>query len=431
MELAFLSTFVAVLVFCVIIDVSIVLPMLLGLVLFFVYALIKGNSFKSVFFMALSGVKTVRNILITFVLIGVLTALWRAGGTIPAIVCYSLKVINPSAFIMLGFILNCLISFLTGTAFGTAATMGSITMTVAYSMGINPVICGGAVLAGCYFGDRFSPVSTSALLVSEITGTDLYSNLKNMLKSTVVPFVLSCALYLILGIVSGGSGSDIPDVTGMFSKQFTISPIAVIPAAIILVLALFRVNVKISMLCSCISSVFICLFLQDVSISEILKFSVLGYKTSVSELSAIINGGGIVSMIKVMSIVCISSCYSGIFNGTGMLNSIMDLVSKMHSKLSSFTVTLLVSLFTSAFACNQTLSIMLTNQLCAHLEHDKNRFAHFLENSAVVISPLIPWSIAGTVTLSSAGAPMTGMALAVFLYILPVYSLLYFKHKHI
>lgn len=80
------------------------------------------------------------------------------------------------------FLLCSLVSFLTGTAFGTAATMGVICMTMAKSMNVSDVLAGGAILAGIYFGDRCSPVSTSALLVSELTKTDLYENLKGMAK---------------------------------------------------------------------------------------------------------------------------------------------------------------------------------------------------------------------------------------------------------
>ena len=74
----------------------------------------------------------------------------------------------------------------------------------------------------------------------------------------------------------------------------------------------------------------------------------------------------------------------------------------------------------SAVACNQTLSIMLTNQLCDHLESDEHRKAINLEDTAVVVAPLIPWSIAGAVPLASVGAPTSSLTLAVFLYLLPI-----------
>ena len=61
-----------------------------------------------------AGVKTIRNILMTFVIIGFLTGLWRAGGTIPTIVYYASGVIDPALIVLLTFVLNCLLSFFDG-----------------------------------------------------------------------------------------------------------------------------------------------------------------------------------------------------------------------------------------------------------------------------------------------------------------------------
>lgn len=87
-----------------------------------------GELFK----LSVSGVKTVKNILITFMLIGMLTALWRKAGTIPIIVCYAAQLISPALFLLMTFLLNCFISVLTGTSFGAAATMGVICAAIGF-----------------------------------------------------------------------------------------------------------------------------------------------------------------------------------------------------------------------------------------------------------------------------------------------------------
>lgn len=46
-----------------------------------------------------------------------------------------------------------------------------------------------------------------------------------------------------------------------------------------------------------------------------------------------------------------------------------------------------------------------------------------LENSVVVLAPLVPWSIAGAVPLASAGAPEQSLLAACYLYLIPLYSL--------
>ena len=139
MEILTLLIFCVFLIVCILFDFSILYALVMGFFLFCGYGFFKGHSLKSLFLMGFSGIKTVKNILIIFMLIGVLTALWRAAGTLPFIISWSASLVNPSMFIFTVFLLNCLISVLTGTAFGTAATMGVITMTISNSIGMNPV----------------------------------------------------------------------------------------------------------------------------------------------------------------------------------------------------------------------------------------------------------------------------------------------------
>ena len=129
MEIVILGAFCLSLLVCITADISIIWALLFGLVLFWCYGLKKGFSLTSLFKMSLAGISTVKNILITFMLIGVMTAMWRQSGTIAVIVSYASRLITPSVFLVAAFILCCFVSVLTGTAFGTAATMGVICAT--------------------------------------------------------------------------------------------------------------------------------------------------------------------------------------------------------------------------------------------------------------------------------------------------------------
>lgn len=108
-------------------------------------------------------------------------------------------------------------------------------------------------------------------------------------------------------------------------------------------------------------------------------------------------------MIRVILIVCISSSYSGIFQETGLLDARIGLSLRWRST-SACLVRLWSRLWLRArLPGNQTLSIMLTDQLCGNLENDEQRKVINLEDTAVVVAPLIPWSIAGAVPLASVG----------------------------
>ena len=112
MELITLALFCLGLFLCLLLDWSILYALLVGLLLFLLYGRRKGYSWGELVKMAFDGVKTVRNILITFLLIGVLTAFWRSAGTIPVIVCYAAKLIRPSVFLVMTFLLPSLRMFL-------------------------------------------------------------------------------------------------------------------------------------------------------------------------------------------------------------------------------------------------------------------------------------------------------------------------------
>ncbi|MDC7954844.1 Na+/H+ antiporter NhaC family protein, partial [Fusobacterium simiae] len=190
------------LIFCIVLKFPVVYALIVGYIIFIVYGLIKGHKLMILIKNSFKGILTVKNILLVFMLIGMITALWRASGTIAFIVYMGSKLISPSILILLTFLLCAILSVLIGTSLGTAATMGVICASIGKAMGVNPYYIGGAVLSGIYFGDRCSPMSTSALLISELTKTDLYKNIKLMIKTSIIPIIATCAFYLFLGFKS-------------------------------------------------------------------------------------------------------------------------------------------------------------------------------------------------------------------------------------
>lgn len=422
MEVLTIGIFCALLIICIITGKSILYALLAGLIIFSLYGKKQGYSWRQISRMALQGAWKVKNILLTFILIGMLTALWRQAGTIPAIICYTVHLIKPSTFLLMTFLLNCLISVLTGTALGTAATIGVVCATMASALGIPSWMTGGAILSGVYFGDRCSPVSTSALLVAELTETGIYTNIKNMIKSALAPFTITCILYLTVSIQLHGK-TEMPDLGHAFGSEFRLSWIALLPAAVILLLSVMQAGVKIAMIASIVTAIPVCIGLQNMAFTELPELLLNGFHSTDVTVAAMLNGGGITSMLKVGAIVCISSSYSGIFQATGILNGFQKMVCLLADRTKPYFAVLVTSILTSVMACNQTLAIMLTGQLCSRTEPDKLRFANNLEDSAVLIAPLVPWSIACAIPLTAAGAPGYSVLFAVFLYLLPLCDL--------
>jgi len=425
METLVILIFIAFLIVCLFSGLPVICALAAGFFLFFGYGILTGHAPSKMARAALSGVLKIRMILQIFVLIGLLTALWREAGTIPAITYYASAFAKPGVMVLMCFLLNCLISFLTGSSFASSATMGVITMSMARMAGISPLIAGGAILSGVYFGDRSSPVSSSALLIATVTGTDIFDNIRECMKTAVIPFVLSCIIYSILGLAIGtgvqtGSAAGIRE---LFAEEFRLGFLPLIPAILILIFASFRVKMLYSMAASVLAGFFISIFYQGAPLMQVLRDMVLGYRAVIPELSPMISGGGLWSMLGPGIIVSLSSSYAGMFEETGLLQKLKSRIAAVAARTSPFFATVLTSIVTTAVACNQTLAVVLTEQLCHELEPDTQRFAVDMENSTAVIAAQIPWNIACAVPLATVGAPSAAVLAACYLYLLPLVHL--------
>lgn len=409
------------LITCLLLKFSVVYALVIGYIIFIIYGLIKRHNLIILIKKSFEGVLTVKNILLVFILIGMITALWRASGTIAFIVYMGSKLVSPSILILLTFLLCSILSVLIGTSLGTAATMGVICASIGKTMGVNPYYVGGAVLSGIYFGDRCSPMSTSALLIAELTKTNLYTNIKLMIKTSVIPFIVTCLFYLLLGFKSTVSNISV-DVTEIFKQNYNLNTIVIIPAILIILLSLLKINVKKTMLVSIVISFIIAIFIQRDSIVALINYCIFGYHHPNERLNLMMKGGGILSMVNVSLIVGISSSYSGIFKETKMLVSLKKHLKDFSKKTSSYFVIFLSSIISGAIACNQSLGTILTNELCGELV-EKQKMAIILENTIVLLAGLIPWNIAMGVPLKTIGVGVMSGIYAFYLYFLPLWNL--------
>lgn len=289
--------------------------------------------------------KKVFPIILIFIFVGTLTATWIASGTIPGIVYFGIKFINPNIFILFSFLISSCVSFLIGSSFGSASTIGVALMAIARSGNVDVNIVGAAVISGIYFGDRWSPVSSSANLVAALTETNLYESLKNCVKSMLVPFGMSMIFYGILsGIYSLNTAES--RLTYLIKENYNLDVKYIfIPLAVILIMSVFKINVKISMGISSLLAVFVGIFIQNETVMDILKYSIFGfYKFNGTELEKIIKGGGIMSMLTSMIVVISSCAMIGVFKQINVLKVIKEKVQHIKTRAGLFAGTFLLQL---------------------------------------------------------------------------------------
>ncbi len=402
---------------------SMLIALAIGLFCFSAVALRRGYALRSVAGMVLASTKKSFIVLRILLLIGLVTALWRSGGTIAFFVYYGIRLITPGLFIFITFVLSAILSYALGTSFGVAGTAGVIFMTLARSGGVNELITAGAVISGAYFGDRCAPSSSCANLVATVTDTRLYDNVRLMLKTGALPTLFTLLGFLLLSLRNPISVVD-PAILDALQGSFDLSFWAVVPALLMLILPLLGLEVRWALAASIVSSFAVTVLLQDLSVWDALKAAVVGYAPPSGPLSSILSGGGVLSMLNVTLIVFLSGTFSGVFEGTHMLDGVQDKIGAVARKIGLFPTMLVTSLATCGAFCNQTIATMLNAQLLTRVYDgagaSHTELAMDISNSVVTIAGLIPWSVACAVPLQMLGASLSAIPYCLLLWLIPL-----------
>lgn len=404
---------------CIFSGLPVLWALLAGLVLFWLAGLKQGFSNKQMLAMAWAKAKPALIVVRIILLIGVITGLWRSSGTIAGCVMYGVSLMQPQLFLLIAFLICVVLSYILGTSYGVSSTAGVILMALARFGGVNPAVAAGVILSGVYFGDRCSPASSAASLVAAVTGTDLYRNVRQMMKTGLLPTMLTLGIYCLLSVNNPLHQMD-QRVTDMVSAAFVTNWTVFVPAVTMLVLPLLRVNIRISLWVSIVISALVSLFVQKVELMQMLSIIFRGYHPEDPQLAAVLGGGGVMSMASSCCIVLVSAMISGVLEGTGSLTALDQKTELLASKIGRFPAMILVSFAVAAVLCNQAVTSVMDAQLMGRCYRDKEELAIDIENSGIMVAGLVPWSVACSVPLAMLGADLKALPFAVLLWITPV-----------
>ena len=395
----------------------------LGLVCFTLVGLRRGLSLRALVRMAGEGARTSLVVLRILVLIGFLTALWRASGTIAFFVHTGLEWMHPSAFYLAAFLLASALSMAFGSSFGVAGTAGVILAAIARSGGASLAVTGGAVLSGAYLGERLSPASSSAALTAALAGVEQHDFQLRMWRTTPLPLALSLVFYGGISLLHPIQQVD-QTILRALEEGFDLSWTVVLPAVILLVLPFFKVSAARSILVSCGAAAVLAVWEQGRPLGEVAWSCVAGYVVEQPELTGILSGGGLLSMVNGMCIVLLSCASSGILNGAELLEPVKARLERMARRTGLYVTTAAVSVASAALLCNQSIALVLTGQMMGESFRRSGKdgllLSQALGNTAIVLAAVVPWSIAGSVPLEAMGASALAFPFSFFLFAAPV-----------
>lgn len=156
----------------------------------------------------LLGFRTMLPALVIMILAWTIAVTCRELDTSGYLIAISKTWMTPALLPILVFIIAGLISFTTGTSWGTMAILTPIAVPVAYSLigssgdffVVHLAI--GAIFSGSVFGDHCSPISDTTVMSSIFSGADHIAHVRTQLPYVMVPAAISGVLFLLASVVN-------------------------------------------------------------------------------------------------------------------------------------------------------------------------------------------------------------------------------------
>jgi len=99
------------------------------------------------------------------------------------------------------FLLSSLISFSTGTSWGTFSIMVPIAIPMAVGMDANIALVLGAVISGGIFGDHCSPISDTTIISSMAADCEVIEHVQTQLPYALISGAIALVLFVALSLV--------------------------------------------------------------------------------------------------------------------------------------------------------------------------------------------------------------------------------------
>ena len=375
--------------------------------------------------------------------VGILVSTWKAGGIIPSMIYYGLDIISPALFLVTAALLCTIISFVIGSSYTTAGTIGVAMIGIAVGLGINPALAAGAVVSGAYTGDKMSPMSDTTNMAPAVSGSNIFDHIKHMVWTVTPSYVIALVLWFILGrsaAPSGGIQMEMKDILqDAIQNEFTVSPFLMLPVLFLLAAVVLKIPALPAMFVGVVMGIFCMGVVQGIDADQWFSIMHYGYKSSSADIvlteeysvADVVGGGGFDGMLWTVSIVLCSMSFAGVLEATGMLGQLVEKILKV-AKTNGLLImtTVLTCLFINLLCADQYLTIILPGRMYKTAFEDrklKNKnLSRCLEDSGTLTSPLIPWNVCGATMTGFLGQPTIAYAPYAFVnYLCPIISIIY------
>ena len=368
----------------------------------------------------LDNITSVGTSIVILLLIGAVSGSWMISGVVPTMIYYGMKVIFPEIFLFASCIISALIAVMTGSSWTTIATIGVALVGIGTAQGYEPGWIAGAIISGAYFGDKISPLSDTTVLASSSAGTPLFTHIRFMMVTTVPSFLITLVIFLIVSLLHDvPSGTQVAGFASDLKETFNITPWLLLVPVLTGILIAKKVSAIATLFIAAVIAGVAALLFQPHIIGfvagnsgnglsfvdgfkgmSIMYYGSTAVDTGNEALNSLVSTRGMTGMLSTVFLIIAASCFGGTLVGSGMLQSLTDaLVKFVHKRVSMVASTVGTGIFANKITGDQYLSILLTSSLYKKLYRERGYEPQLLsrsvEDSATVVSVLIPWNSCG------------------------------------
>lgn len=370
----------------------------------------------------LDNITSVGTSIVILLLIGAVSGSWMVSGVVPTMIYYGMKVIIPEIFLFASCLISAVIAVMTGSSWTTIATIGVALVGIGTAQGYEPGWIAGAIISGAYFGDKVSPLSDTTVLASSSAGTPLFTHIRFMMVTTIPSFAITLIIFLIVSLTHDHAGTVLAaDFSNDLKNSFNISPWLLLVPVLTALLIVKKVSAIATLfIASVIAGIAALIFQPHVigsvagmadpssglSFTGAFKGLFISYygstaiETGNAALNELVTTRGMTGMLNTVFLIIAASTFGGTLVGSGMLQSLTDaLVSLVKRRVTMVASTVGTGIFANMITGDQYLSILLTSSLYKKLYQERGYESKLLsrsvEDSATVVSVLIPWNSCG------------------------------------
>lgn len=355
--------------------------------------------------------------------IGIIISSWVISGTIPMLVYYGIKVVNPTYLYLLCFVVPAVFSTLTGTSYGSAGTIGVVLIGVTQALGGDLGIAAGAIIGGAYFGDKLSPLSDSTNIAALAADVDLFEHIHSMLYTTVPSATIAMVIYAVVGFVSPPqlSGVDLDSVDAFLVSLETIfdfNLLLLLPAVIVLVGSIMRKPSVPTLLASAATASVLALIFQPFNLTDLLQTLNKGFETATmvdgavtAEVATLLDRGGLYALIDAIVIAFTVFVYIGTLDNIRAMPVVVDRVFRFaKSRKTTILVSLGLTAVTNAMTSNQYATSFIVGD-AFKIKYDQlgiNRkvLSRSIEDYGTMVESIVPWTVTALFMVATLGVPV-------------------------